>query len=795
MDDDVVRFMVSTDNHLGFAERDPVRGLDSFAAFEEVLLVAKQKKVDFVLFAGDLFHENKPSRRTIHIAMELLRQYCFGGDPIYIQILNDQGEIFKASFGKVNYEDPYQSISLPIFSIHGNHDDPSREGGAGEALAALDLLAVSNLLNYIGKVDRVDSVEVVPVLISKGNTKLALYGLGAMRDERLNRMWNQKKVKFVRLTEEQGRDDFFNIFVLHQNRDYGRGKKSCLHESMIPDWMDLVIWGNEHECLPNLSESVVGTYRILQPGSSVACSLSAGESSERPKHMVFFEVKERKFRSKPIRYQNVRQFIFDDIALRGIPGLEPNDPKVEEKMKEELAKKVVSMISEARRGILEPAATKYGIIDPQKVLVRLRVDHEGFPSLNHQRFGSQYLGDVANPAEILLLTKKRKEINRSNFETREAVKNELRQLIEEGAEEEVHRIKIEDLVNEALSGGKNALSILAESEMAQAMDDYIVKKVSTAIQDLVVDSLKRTQRILQNDRTVRDKESIAVAAGHAKQEVDKQPAKPAERSRKTSSSAVEWMEDNNEENMEVEEVVPVRRAKKAPTKGTATRGRKRKDAEEIEEASVQEISSTTRRSARSTKNKKTSKIDSSENEEDLEEENDEGSDAVDQIEIESNDDEVFDEEDEDSYSGAPRGRSSRAATRTKGGRAATAGEKVKASKTTKASASSSKQVASSPPSKVRARPKTAAIDLRSDIEEEEPRAETSRSRATRATPLAKTPAPATPLASSNPTREPVSLTSTTQATSTAGKRRQLPLSFSQAGGKPSKSSLAKSWDD
>lgn len=40
--------------------------------------------------------------------------------------------------------------------------------------------------------------------------------IGAVRDERLNRMWNLKKVKFVRPSEEQGKERFFNIFVLHQ---------------------------------------------------------------------------------------------------------------------------------------------------------------------------------------------------------------------------------------------------------------------------------------------------------------------------------------------------------------------------------------------------------------------------------------------------------------------------------------------------------------------------------------------------------------------------------------------------
>ncbi len=41
-DPDLVRVLVST---LGYNERDPVRGLDSFAAFEEVLHLARKHKV------------------------------------------------------------------------------------------------------------------------------------------------------------------------------------------------------------------------------------------------------------------------------------------------------------------------------------------------------------------------------------------------------------------------------------------------------------------------------------------------------------------------------------------------------------------------------------------------------------------------------------------------------------------------------------------------------------------------------------------------------------------------------
>lgn len=179
MDDGIFRVIIATDNHLGYAERDSIRSNDSFAAFEEVLITAKEKKADFVLLAGDMFHENKPSRRTTHAAMRLLRRHCLGEEPVHMEILSEQSEVFKTGpLGKVNYEDPYQSVSLPVFAIHGNHDDPSREGGSGESLAALDLLSVSNLINYFGKSEQVDDIEIVPILIRKGETCIALYGLG-----------------------------------------------------------------------------------------------------------------------------------------------------------------------------------------------------------------------------------------------------------------------------------------------------------------------------------------------------------------------------------------------------------------------------------------------------------------------------------------------------------------------------------------------------------------------------------------------------------------------------------------
>ena len=57
---DTIRVLVATDNHVGYNERDPHRGDDSWKTFHEIMCLAKERDVDMVLLAGDLFHDNKP---------------------------------------------------------------------------------------------------------------------------------------------------------------------------------------------------------------------------------------------------------------------------------------------------------------------------------------------------------------------------------------------------------------------------------------------------------------------------------------------------------------------------------------------------------------------------------------------------------------------------------------------------------------------------------------------------------------------------------------------------------------
>jgi len=83
-------------------------------------------------------------------------------------------------------------------------------------LCALNLLSVNNLVNYFGKPEDIEDISISPILLRKGNTRLSLYGLGSVRDERLHRLFLRSKVKFLRPKEQS--DNWFNLFMLHQNR-------------------------------------------------------------------------------------------------------------------------------------------------------------------------------------------------------------------------------------------------------------------------------------------------------------------------------------------------------------------------------------------------------------------------------------------------------------------------------------------------------------------------------------------------------------------------------------------------
>lgn len=376
------------------------------------MCLAKEHDVDMVLHAGDLFHENKPSRKSMYHVMRSIRQNCLGEKPCELEMLSDASENFGGIFDHVNYEDEDINVAIPLFAIHGNHDDPSGEG----SFSPLDLLQASGLVNYFGRTPEVDKIQVKPVLLQKGRTKLALYGLSNVRDERLFHTWRDGNVKFFQPGTQK--DEWFNIMSVHQNH-HAHTPTSYLPENFLPDFMDLVVWGHEHECLIDPRYNPEMGFHVMQPGSSVATSLMPGEAV--PKHVAIISVTGKEFESESIRLKSVRPFIMKEIVLA-----EEKDIKEKElwrssdnraKITQHLNQIVEDLIEEAKREWLELQDEGNEELEAPRPLVRLRVEYTApqpgeFNVENPQRFSNRFMDRVANVNDIVQFHRKKKASTR-----------------------------------------------------------------------------------------------------------------------------------------------------------------------------------------------------------------------------------------------------------------------------------------------------------------------------------------------------------------------------------------------
>uniref|UniRef100_A0A2K5X696 Uncharacterized protein n=1 Tax=Macaca fascicularis TaxID=9541 RepID=A0A2K5X696_MACFA len=206
-DKNLFKILVAIHIDLGFMQKDAVRRNDTCVTLDEILKLAQENEVDFILLGGDLFHENKPSKKTLHTCLKLLRKCCMGDSPVQFEILSDQSVDFGFSkFPWVSYQDGNLNISIPVFSIHDNHDDPM----GAHARCALGIVSCVEF-----------KINISLVLLEKGSTKIALYDLGSIPDERLYRMFVNKKVTMLRSKEDE--NSWFNLFETHLNL----GGKGC----------------------------------------------------------------------------------------------------------------------------------------------------------------------------------------------------------------------------------------------------------------------------------------------------------------------------------------------------------------------------------------------------------------------------------------------------------------------------------------------------------------------------------------------------------------------------------------
>ncbi|KAJ4987988.1 DNA repair protein [Stagonosporopsis vannaccii] len=499
---DTVRILVATDSHVGYNERDAHRQDDSWKTFDEVMSLAKANDVDMVLHAGDLFHENKPSRKSMYHVMRSIRQNCLGEKPCELEMLSDASENFGGIFDHVNYEDEDINVAIPVFAIHGNHDDPSGEG----SFSPLDLLQASGLVNYFGRTPEVDKITVKPVLLQKGRTKLALYGLSNVRDERLFHTWRDGHVKFFQPGTQK--DEWFNIMSVHQNH-HAYTATSYLPENFLPDFMDLVVWGHEHECLIDPRYNPEMGFHVMQPGSSVATSLMPGEAV--PKHVAILSVTGKEFTYESIRLKTVRPFIIKEIVLaeeREIREKElwrTSDNRA--KITQYLNQIVEDLIEQAKREWLELQDDRDEIEDIEipRPLVRLRVDYTApqpgeFNVENPQRFSNRFMDRVANVNDIVQFHRKKKASTRTLKNNAEMPDEDVM------AEITLSTVGVDKLVKEFLTA--QSLTILPQNSFGDAVSQFVNKDDKHAMEQFVNESLKNQLKHLMETNEVDESEIL-----------------------------------------------------------------------------------------------------------------------------------------------------------------------------------------------------------------------------------------------------------------------------------------------
>uniref|UniRef100_A0A671N2B0 Double-strand break repair protein n=1 Tax=Sinocyclocheilus anshuiensis TaxID=1608454 RepID=A0A671N2B0_9TELE len=399
--------------------------------------------------------------------------------------------VYFVRFPWVNYLDSNLNISIPVFSVHGNHDDPTGADG----LCAIDLLSCAGLINHFGRSRSVEKLEISPVLLQKGNTRIALYGIGSIPDERLYRMFINNQVTMLRPREDE--DGWFNLFVIHQNRSK-HGATNYIPEQFLDDFLDLVVWGHEHECKIAPVRNEQQLFYVTQPGSSVITSLSPGEAVK--KHIGLLKVKGKKMNLQKIPLQTIRQFFIQDVTLSEHPDLfSPEQPNVMLKVMAFCQEKVEEMLEEAERQRLGNSLT------PEKPLIRLRVDYSGgFEVFNTMRFSQKFVDRVANPKDILHFIRHR--------EAKDNIKEEGMdfEAILSRPTSEVLQLRVEDLVKEYFQKAeKNVqLSLLTEQGMGKAVQEFVDKEEKDAIEELIKYQLEKTQRYLRERRVEATEEKI-----------------------------------------------------------------------------------------------------------------------------------------------------------------------------------------------------------------------------------------------------------------------------------------------
>lgn len=253
--------------------------------------------------------------------------------------------------------------------------------------------------------------------------------------------------------------------------------------------MDLVVWGHEHECLIDPQKDHQMGFHVMQPGSTVATSLIAGEAA--PKHVAVLKVTGKAFESESIPLKTVRPFVTRDLVLQDEASMKKIAKRENNRtdVTKYLESVVNEMIQEAEDTWIATQGTGNGTIGtqqtPPRPLVRLRVEYtapEGgkFDCENPQRFSRRFDAKVANVNDVVQFHRKKTTLRKAKDGTDVPEEEILARLT-------IDSVKVEKLVREYLTA--QSLTILPQNSFSDAVSQFIDKDDIYAIEAFMEGSL------------------------------------------------------------------------------------------------------------------------------------------------------------------------------------------------------------------------------------------------------------------------------------------------------------------
>jgi double-strand break repair protein MRE11 len=512
----VIRFMFMTDSHLGFKESDVIRGNDSFEVFSEALSIAQTESVDFVIHGGDLFHLNLPSKHTMDSTMRILWEKCVGNDPIFVQSHAPTHGTGRVNDGKgINYYSPHINIAMPMFVIHGNHDEPTHGS------SPLKTLGEAHLINYFG-VPKSASFECTPILMQKRSapnegvavasgphvlTRMALYGMGYMSDSIVRSLFSSDSVKIVQpdevippsdealrekwglpVRQEEGRTplpSFFNVFVMHQTRemrgaDGVPGAVQPIRESLLGTSLHLLLRGHEHK---HRSLAIGRAPMVLLPGSANPDGWSSDEANC-PRYVAVVEVFRSHFRYKWVRLRTPRRFVFRDLRLDDEVSQQDTSQShhsmtlatmptmTEEEILARVKSEFIKILTETC-GIDVNAGRPLHAKD--RPIIRIRVSlGERLPTFDPSFVRREYKEFVANPNDVIRFTIRRSRAKSSKFSSQRSTGSA-------GREEEIAPSEIDKYIEDILKT-KKEFHILDYQQLQKGLKNFVLRGDKRSLQ-------------------------------------------------------------------------------------------------------------------------------------------------------------------------------------------------------------------------------------------------------------------------------------------------------------------------